>query len=651
MNAEFEVINYNNYQEVNLLDQVLSVDDLEDGLEITFTYENYILSCQGYKHRYAYELPSIDVSNRGCIEVLTLEKHGDYWAFRTQDFRYLGVDTKSSLFSESGVDDATLWNITFENDVTVINNVMYPDLFLQYKTISGINYFTAYNKNVKNVSIYKVKSIESIRPQYDQLYVRGSMTGWDINDDYSLNYNVYEDVYSISLYLEKYSQFKIADETWMFQFNINNTKTNIDMSLMDSDNLLAKFSGIYNIKIEGYKTSSEPICTIEYTFEDSELFYLCKSSNWEVIDTNLLEVGSTKRNLIIEVYIDDFELFTVSNPSGHAVYNESNTYYCHDITIDGEVFRCNLPNTYTLIIENYEDYNNTKLYILPKDQTYTVTEALALPDDATCKVYGEIIYENNKPYLTDGTDKILLYNINSHYHQYEKGYISGTITTYNGEKEITNSTFETNSKVNYNYIKLYNEITNVEQLYDGLTIILTADNYIMTCQNTKYRNVELVEDINSLLYGCFELITLESVNGNWLLKTKSNEYLYCKNDGNYIYTGNVDDDSKLWNISCVDGQIVIANVLYPERGIQFNSSKFNRVATYKFNQSNPRIYEAKIVNSDGTEKIPFVSTTYLPTNDEQFTIDLSDINGLRIEATTGKYNDLTIDATNGKFAD
>lgn len=131
---------------------------------------------------------------------------------------------------------------------------------------------------------------------------------------------------------------------------------------------------------------------------------------------------------------------------------------------------------------------------------------------------------------------------------------------------------------------LLTKVTNINQLYNGVQIILTYKNESASVTMGAYNTSKYFDkydfEVEDKMYideaSGITIITLEKVIvdgiGYWYLKLNEENYIYYTGSKNELYVGAECDAKAQWNISVDNGIISIANVSYPSRLIKYNSS-------------------------------------------------------------------------------
>lgn len=594
----FTNLDSSQFSNIRLGNIIKDNNQLYDGLKVTLGTTDLLIGCKYKKYYNTTDFQYTGSIINVCTEVFTLVAENGNWLLQATDGSYLQSEDKNMLSTTMNLNEYSRWNINInDSGEASISNTCFPNYFIKFNT-------TSIHKNVSTGMalgstvypyLYTVEVYEDKTPSYDELYLRGSFNGWNIDDNYSLRYNPIDSSYFISAYLKNGDEFKIANADWSYQFNFNNTILNFESlgAEIGSDNIILPYEGTYSIHISNYQKENET-CEIIYMPDMKDIFLTSASDNYEISYMNKFYGSYNKYNLVYDVIINEGSLYLYSIESLYGYnYFDKLGYIIDAIAINDKLIDFKEAGNYRIIIENYNDYENSKLHILKNNEKISISEALNYPDSAIVILEGEFKIEDKKMYLYDETGKMLLYNY-THVHSSDKGLILGEITTYVGEKEIINGNITITETIYDNETYVDTLVENTDQLYDGMKVVIAYENYFMTCQSTNHRKTCWYEDIYGKLNECIGIFTLVKVDSYWKIQDITGEYLYI-NDGtsNALYTGTVNDGSDLWNIVIENGVASIQNVLYTERYIQINSTKLDRFTSYRNNQSNPSIYIIK----------------------------------------------------------
>ena len=628
--CEFTLLDNTQLSKIRLGNVIKDNTQLLSGLKVTFGTSNQLIGC---KYNNYYNTSEFEYSGdwiNVCTEVFTLIKENEYWLFESINGGYLSSLEKNELNILPDNNEYSRWNINIDSNGEALVSNLALNYFIKFNTSASPNRVTTgLQGSLVTPYLYIIEEYEEPIVDYEEFYLRGSFNDWLALDDYKLNYNRFTNRYSITLSLEIGAEFKIADNEWFKQYNAYNISSNFELK-ENFENIVAPYTGEYEIIINNYNLPEES-CEIIYKASYDDVYLTSSIDNYNIKYENKFNQAYSKYNLIYDIEIEEGNTYLYSVKSLREVYYTNHLGTISEyVSFNDEIIDFKEPGSYRIIIENFKDLENIKIHILLNNIELSIEQALNYPDSALVKLNGEFIVEDSKMYITDGINKILLYNY-SHVHSGEKGSIIGEIHTYNNEKEIVNGNI-TITETNYiNKVEIYAPVMKNDDLINGLKIIIAYDNYVMTCQNTKYRNAVYIEDLYSMSNTCVGVFELVKAGDYWKIKDVIAGYLYLKDAGkNELYTGTVTDESDLWNISIDNGFVIIQNVLYPERYIQFNNAKFDRFTSYKNTQVNPNFYIVK-------EVVDFSQLRYVAIGDS-ITYGYSSITDG--QATNGGYPEL-----------
>lgn len=589
----FTNLDFSQLSKIKLGNIIKDNNRLYNGLKVTFGTSNQLIGC---KYNNYYNTSEFEYSGdwiNVCTEVFTLIKENEYWLFESINGGYLSSSEKNELNILPDNNDYSRWNINIDSSGEALVSNLALNYFIKFNTSTSPNRVTTgLQGSLVTPYLYIIEEYKEPIVDYDEFYVRGSFNDWLALDDYKLNYNRFTNRYSIKLFLETGTEFKIADNEWFKQYNAYNISSNFELK-ENFENIVAPYTGEYEIIINNYNFPEES-CEIIYKASYDDVYLTSSIDNYNIKYENKFNQAYSKYNLIYDIEIEEGNTYLYSVKSLREVYYTNHLGTISEyVSFNDEIIDFKEPGSYRIIIENFKDLENIKIHILLNNIELSIEQALNYPDSALVKLMGEFLLEDSKMYLANGINKIKLYNY-SHVHSGEKGSIIGEVYTYLNEKEIVNGNI-TVTETNYvNQVEIISPVMKDDDLINGLKIIIAYDNYVMTCQNSKYRNTTYFEDLYSKLNTCVGVFELVKVDNYWKLKDIIGGYLYLKDtDKNELYTGTVTDESDLWNISIVNGFASIQNVLYTERYIQINSTKLDRFTSYRNNQSNPSIYIIK----------------------------------------------------------
>ena len=160
------IISDKEYVETTKLTKITNVSQLKAGLQFILTYTDgsNVTNAMGENTGKIQSIVPITIANNAAeiestVQVVTLEKVGEYWALNLGNGKYLnysgsGNDVYATQKTVTTSDAGYLWTITVDGEEMLIKNVGAADRILQYNPSNPR--FSCYAGTQKNPTAYLI---------------------------------------------------------------------------------------------------------------------------------------------------------------------------------------------------------------------------------------------------------------------------------------------------------------------------------------------------------------------------------------------------------------------------------------------------------------------------------------------------------------
>ena len=527
---------------------------------------------------------------------------------------------------------------TPENDA---QNIKFDEAGNYVITVSGVT------TGEPTITIVKGEgNVEVVVTPCPELYVKGSMNGWSANNAYKLAVDGTKA--TLKVYLEAGDEFKVADADWTYEFNSSKVDSNGvlggdgNIKVLVSGYYEFTVDGVDN---KATATCSAELVGQDAATKDKNTWKKADNVYGELVTEagTVIQTAGKFRSFVVVDAKGRIAYFCIMPTSGYGNC-VSDSYIRHSAYAD---YTKN-PAFANIAAESYDEYGNKKFdLVVPEggfalidvhdsdagtmaflnfivgttikienigpvntntinvdnlrvsyyngDVTVTkyeevavkslsIAEVNALTADSLVVVSGTVAYKNDKYYLVDGSNEIVLYN------QHACPGDKITVVANYSSKNKNLEKFQVISVIEEKTadVKLtLTEVTNVNQLVDGAKIVIGYEGFVMGQQIGTIRASVNLDD------PCAQVVTLVKSGSNWLLQVGENQYLNW-GSGNGIATGSATDAKAQWTISIADGvtKVVNANTSGDDtRYLQYNVGS-PRFVAYKAssNQKDIKLY-------------------------------------------------------------
>ena len=425
-------------------------------------------------------------------------------------------------------------------------------------------------------------------------YVKGSIAGnadivWGASEKGKLVYDDATKSASIVLVLKANDEFKVGTKDG-WEFNATNIKLTNVKGLEGTDNVKCTADGVYVVTVSGLdKTADKHSVTV-----NPVTYYVKGDMNGWAVDNNYKFAydKETDTATLTVVISDPKHGFKVADGSWAYQFGMKEGQM---VANDGGSGNINVTEagTYKIVVTNVVSQKEPTCTITKVHGKMTAAEVNALTADDVVLISGKVEYKNNNVVLTDSTGSVVLYNFH--------GACIGDEVTLVSKWSAKNKNLSTyiSTKVDKDNSKALEDnltkVTSVDQLTDGMEVIIGAGEVVMGPQSSTIRLSVPAND------ACTQVVKLVKSGDNWLLQVAEGQYLYWSS-GNSVATGDKTDASAQWKISFTDGVLTIENVKTEGRKLQYNQGS-PRFACYTSVQVAPELYVARevVVELDPTK--------------------------------------------------
>ena len=547
--------------------------------------------------------------------------------------KYLNEHDVFSIGTLAGIYE--FYHIEFDSNYIVC------DGWTLYRTLISANYKIVINE--LNCEITLVNENEEPSPDTKEDYIlinntekqfNGNLESYEILYDSNINMNVkYKDLQGATY---KYITTQVSDlvigknvlslyvtnngsESVNFRIDVNgsyevnnlfsaNIKATQDNVLVNTD----PNSGGSMFTIEANSTS---VCVVEFDgtrdIRDIVFFIDSHISNDTSYHTGDLTISE------IEFSLKELYLYINSSTDKEIVkFNQSHNIYANPyITVGDEIligseeinyfitdFRINEEGLFEIIDEKLVSLKNGYFSFTYIDgycdiklsyELISINDALQLINYKRVIVEGTVtFYDETNTIISDDNNNNLKVIGAPHLHINDKVVFKGTIICTEEGNVLNNPLIEKLDREPENVEYQLSKLDGDYVFNNGDKIVFAYGNNVMGAQIVNdTRNYRDYIHTTNLVDSHQQIVTLVQVGDYWRLKVEEEQFLYYDGSGsNYLFTGNVIDDSSLWKISYVDGFFEIQNVTYNDRYIQWNISNAPRFSTYKHTMGNIELY-------------------------------------------------------------
>ena len=482
------------------------------------------------------------------------------------------------------------------------------------------------------VYVVNVAGLDTLTPTCTidpvQLYVKGDMNGWGANADYALSYDKETDKATFTLELSDVSQgFKVAPNDW----DLHNKQYNLGVVGEgygcggESGNIKFTEAGFYVITVSGVSTGTPTLAiekgegTVEPVVTPvPELYVKGAMNGWSAPKAYKLVVDEEADTATLVFAVLEGQEFKIADADWTFEFNSSSATLPEGLGGEGNI-KATATGVYKVVVSGLADKSKATC-VITKEADLTVStlaQAAAAEDGTAVLVKGTVksiagwnAYENWMTVtITDGENDLYLFKMVGEVSLGDEITVYGKVASHEGAKQLGQGSLLLAKVAAANVVGL-EQVTSVDQLKDGMQVVIAAKHYVMGAQKDKIRDrIELDGDLATSVTNVegLQVVTLVKSGDNWLLKVGENQYLNYTGTSNNVFTGEAVDTTAQWTIAIKDGVLTIANVALPERVLQYNSSS-PRFACYKGTQINPQMYiypqvdaAGKVLSYSGTQ--------------------------------------------------
>lgn len=295
-----------------------------------------------------------------------------------------------------------------------------------------------------------------------------------------------------------------------------------------------------------------------------------------------------------------------------------------------------LPSEATIDFEYQEIMQRRIVYTL-NESSAVFNESYTLAGDFAITALNKGTKYSNVTLSYESEDVLIENNVITLSRPNEETIINIVITaSIDGLDLIDNTTTVSITLIPASASHVLTQVTALEQLYDGIQIILTFDNLVSmgAFNSKKFEKVDFtiadkvnIDDKLGLTILTLRKVIVEEIV-YWILETTPNMNI-CYESSTDVSVGEVYDNKALWNISLNNDDkhhINISSKVDPTRFIQYNTDKnINKFGAYKSEQPISAYIIEKIeeteINDTLFEVASKINDIYKP-EEETFTIEL-----------------------------
>ena len=157
------------------------------------------------------------------------------------------------------------------------------------------------------------------------MYVRGSHSGWNAEEEFKLVYNDETKEASLELHLDVETKFKVADNTtnWTVQFDYSHITLPADCFINSNGDIIVAKGGIYKVVITDANDKTKAACTITLVEEDTEVVLIplpdmyvrgsMTGEEWPALEDYKLVLNAEEDTLEITLDFAQNDLFKVAD--------------------------------------------------------------------------------------------------------------------------------------------------------------------------------------------------------------------------------------------------------------------------------------------------------------------------------------------------